>query len=777
MTNKMKKIVLLWVVAGSLLPAEKVKQIKFDGLLHLSPSVAKEVAGIREGDSVDAEQIDESVKNLYSQGYFKDVWVEKKGNGLLVYHFDEKPAISKVTIKGYGSGEDGEKLQKGIGLKKGDLYDERRIEKAKQAIISKVESEGYYDTVVEVSKKKVNESYAITFDVNKGEKIKIKKTNFVGAKQLKKSEIENDMVNKEPGMWDWVPFLGESDANVEQLPYDSMRAREAYMKKGYIDAKVSKPLMRVDSASYNAEVDYMIKEGKQFRVGKVTISQSVPGLNTAELTSELKLRKGKVFNIKRMRLDMKSLKEKVGNLGYAYAKINPNFHKDNEKGLVDLQYQITPGKKVKINDVLISGNDVTKDRVVRRYIYLAPGDTYNYTDLKDSKSALGRTGFFEKVDIVPERISEEKVNLLVKVKEAQTGSISAGGGYGSYQGVMVNASVSNKNLFGTGLNGSLGIDWSQISRSANISITNPRVWDSEYSLSVSLFTRYYEYIDYTTDQTGGSLMAGRRFMRHLYFSAGVSYMDNSSEINGDAIYDPNAIERLLYVDQYTKISGLAGINFDNTDDYYTPREGFIAGLNFEFASFSGDLTPVDSLFYDSYANMTKVYARFGAFYGMEDLIDYDLILRFKARGTWLEHGANEKVPTAERLYMGGVGSVRGYSPYSISPYISYIDPNTGLPVDNRFGGDKRASATIEASIPLSEKAKMRLTFFADAGHIKADRVQGGTFVDNDITRTSVGAQIEWQSPFGAINLVYGYALDDVPSDEKAAFEFSMGTKF
>ena len=775
----LKKIAIFWIIAGALLFAQqKVKKIKFDGLLHLSPSVAKEVAGIHEGDSVDAAQIDESVKNLYSQGYFKDVWVEKKGNGVLVYHFDEKPAISKVSIKGYGSGDDGEKLLKGIGLKKGDLYDERRIEKAKQALISKIESEGYYDTVIEVYKKKVGDSYAITFDVNKGEKIKIKKTNFIGAKSLSKDDIEKDLVNKKSGVIpSWVPFFGESDANVEQLPYDSMRAREAYMKKGYINAKVSKPLMRVDTASYNAEVDYMVKEGKQFRVGKVTLSQSVPGLDSKKLMSDLRLREGKVFNIKKMRLDMKYLKEQVGNLGYAYARINPNFHKDEKKGLVDLQYQIIPGKKVKINDVLISGNDITKDRVIRRYIYLAPGDIYNYTDLKDSKSALGRTGYFEKVDIVPERIDDNRVNLLVKVKEAQTGSISAGGGYGSYQGVMVNASISNKNLFGTGLSGNLGVDWSQISRSANISLTNPRVWDSEYSMSFSLFTRYYEYIDYTTDQTGGNIMIGRRFMRHLYLSGGVSYMDNSSEINADSILDPNAIEKLLYVDQYTKTSGLLGINFDNTDDYYTPREGFIASLNLEFGSFSGDLTPIDELFYNSYASMTKLYARFGAFYGMEDLIDYDLIMRFKARGTWLEHGEGEKVPTAERLYMGGVGSVRGYSPYSVSPYISYEDPNTGLLVQNRFGGDKRVSGTIEASIPLSESAKMRLTFFADAGHIKADKVKGGTFVKNDLTRSSVGAQIEWQSPFGAINLIYGYALDDVPDDDKAPFEFSMGTKF
>ena len=495
------------------------------------------------------------------------------------------------------------------------------------------------------------------------------------------------------------------------------------------------------------------------------------------MLNNLKLRSGKLFNIKKMRLDMKYLKEKVGNLGYAYAKINPNFHKDQKTGIVDLQYQIMAGQKVRINDVLISGNDVTKDRVIRRYIYLAPGDLYNYTDLKDSKSALGRTGYFEKVDIIPERISEDKVNLLVKVKEAQTGSISAGGGYGSYQGFMINASVSNKNLFGTGLSGSLGVDWSQISRSANISLTNPRVWDSEYSMSFSLFTQYYEYIDYTTDRTGGSVMLGRRFMRHLYASVGASYIDNSSDINPDSNFDENAIERLLYVDQYTKTSGSLGINFDNTDNYYVPREGFIAGLNVEFSSYDGDLTPVDELFYNSYANVTKLYARFGAFYGMEDLIDYDLIMRVKARGTWLEHGENEKVPTAERLYMGGVGSVRGYSPYSISPYISYIDPNTGLAVENRFGGDKRGSATIEASIPLSEAAKMRLTFFGDIGYITADKVKGGTFVKNNLNRSSIGAQIEWQSPFGAINLVYGYALDDVPSDEKAPFEFSMGTKF
>jgi len=764
-----KNIALFCLTAGTLLSAQKIKNIQFEGLVHLSPSVAKEVAGIKEGDSVDVERVDESVKNLYSQGYFKDVWVEKK-NGTLVYHFKEKSAISSIKVTGYGSDDDGEALLAGAGIKKGDMYDKRLIERAKKSMIAKIESEGYYDTIIEVSKKKVNDSYSIVFEVNKGEKIKIKKTKFIGSKQLSKSDIEANLVNKESNsFWSWIPFFGDSDAHVDQLQYDSMRAKEAYMKEGYIDAEISKPLMRVDGGSYNAEVNYMVKEGKQFRVGDMTLAQNVPGLDSAKLMENFKLKKGKVFNIKKMRMDMAYLKKEVGNLGYAYAKVAPNFSKNNKTGIVNLQYQIVQGQKVIINDVLISGNDITKDRVIRRYIYLAPGDLYSSTDLKDSKSSLGRTGFFEKVDILPERISENRVNLLVKVKETQTGSISAGGGYGSYQGIMFNASLSNRNLFGTGLSGNLGFDISEISTSYNMSITNPRIWDSEYSLSTSFFVKNYEYIDYTQDEVGASLSVGKKFMRHLYASIGASYIDNKSTINNGA----TIINNFLYMDKYTKTSMLAGISFDNTDDYYTPREGFIAGLNGEFGIFSGDLEPFETKIYKDYANMSKLNAKFGAYYGMEDMIDYDLIMRFKLRGTILNHADNEKVPTAERLYMGGVGSVRGYSPYSLSPYI--IDPQSGEM--QRFGGDSRGSGAVEASIPISEAAKVRLTFFADYGKISANKIKGLNIINDSISRSSVGAQVEWQSPFGPINLIYAEALDADTEEEKSQFEFSMGTKF
>ena len=757
-----KKIALVWMLIGSFLLAQKVTHIKFEGLAHLSPTTAKEVAGVHVGDEINAGMINESIKNFFSQGYFKDVWVDQKG-GTLIYHFKEKLAIANVDIKGYGSGDDGEKLLAGIGVKKGDLYDNRRIKKATKTLIAKLESQGYYDTVVDVSTKKVGESsIAITFDVNKGEKIIIKKMNFVGAKELDKSDIQADLANKEKDTLGWMPWRNNGEAAVNQLEYDAHRVKNTYMKHGYLDAKVSKPLMRVDFGSYNAEVDYKIAEGAQYKVGTISITENIDGLNAEDLKDKLVLKEGKIFNIKRMRKDIQNLEEAVGNFGFAYVRVSPQMNKNPEAKIINLNYVIQPGEPVTINDVIISGNDTTKDRVIRRYIYLAPGDKFNARDLKDSKSALGRTGFFEKVDIQSQRISADKINLLVNVKEASTGTISAGGGYGSYEKLMVNASISDKNLFGSGINTTIGFEISKIATNYNLSFVNPKIWDSMYSMSFSIYKRDYEYIDYTQDQLGGTISVGREFYRYFHASVGIGYVDNQSTINEDAT---DIVQDYLYNDQYTKSSGFASVSYDNTDDYYVPREGMKASLNFEYAQLSGDDVNL-TLFPGGYGNYLKTSGRVGFYYGLEDLIDYDMILRAKGRFTYIGRNDGEKIPTAEKLFMGGVGSVRGFNPYSLSPSLT-----TGELV----GGTKRISGSLEASIPLSEAAKMRLAFFYDYGVVSLDS-EVNIAIDS-VSRSSTGVVLEWQSAFGPINLVFARPLDDKPGDNTAVFEFSMGTRF
>jgi outer membrane protein insertion porin family len=244
------------------------------------------------------------------------------------------------------------------------------------------------------------------------------------------------------------------------------------------------------------------------------------GLDIDNIKSEFTALKGKIFNINKLRKDMNYLKEQVANLGYAYAKVRPNFKQNKESHTVDVQYTIVPGKKVTINDVIISGNHSTRDRVIRRDIYLAPGDLFSATDLKDSKSALGRRGYFEKVDIEQQRVDDSHINLLVKVKETATGSIQAGGGYGSYQGAMVSASLSDRNIVGSGINAGVSFDISKISVNYSLSFNNPRVWDSDYSLGVNLYRSEYEYLTYNQKSIGAGVNIGKQLTRNLYGSLG-----------------------------------------------------------------------------------------------------------------------------------------------------------------------------------------------------------------------------------------------------------------
>lgn len=750
----MKKLFTLSLGLSSILLAQNITSIQYNGLLHISKEVAAEISGINVGDSFDINKIDESLKNFYRQGYFSDIVVSRTADGGLLYEFKEKSVISKLDMNGYSSSDEQEALFAEIGLRKGDLYDAIKIQTAKKNLIKKIEAEGYYDTVVEINVEPKEESIALTFDVNKGEKIYIENIDFSGAKNIDTDDLEAALANQEEDFMGWLPGLHSGVAHMDQLSYDGFRAKDVYMQHGYLDATVSDPIMRVDSGSYKADLTYQISEGKQYRINSIKIMGAVDGLDLEEIRSEFSAIKGKIFNINKLRKDMAYLKEQVANLGYANARVNPSFHKNKNNQTVDVQYTIIAGHKVTINDVIISGNHTTRDRVIRRDVYLAPGDQFSLTDLKDSKSALGRRGYFEKVDIEQQRVDDTHTNLLVKVKETATGSIQAGGGYGSFQGPMVSASLSDRNIMGSGINAAISFDISKISVNYSLSFNNPRVWDSDYSLGVNVYQNEYEYLTYKQKSIGGGVNIGKQITRNLYGSLGYSYSKNDTDVDENATlqtYSIFAQEDL----NYAKSTFSIGLNYDSTDDFYIPREGIILGGSLGYSGVGGD------------EKFLETSAKFGAYYGLEDIIDYDLILRYKLRAAVLQDKGHIDIP--EKLFMGGIGSVRGFEPYSIAPSEDSVDAN-GTATRKYLGGMKSMINTVEASIPLSKAAKMRLAFFYDYGIMGEDKI-------DEITKEGYGVALEWFSPMGPINLVFAKARNPEDLDRTASFEFTMGRKF
>ncbi len=648
-------------------------------------------------------------------------------------NFDGK--IAKVDADGFDIG----KVEAITGIHDGDNYSAGEIEAAAAKLQEALRQAGYIDAKVSVSAKQVSNGIKVKFNIDKGEPIKIKKVTFIGNKKISDKILEENIVNKPGGFFSW--FTNAGIAVPTQLDYDLARVRDEYLKRGYLDVEIDKPLMKTDFASKSAEVIFNIKkEGEPYRVSSVKIAP-IPGFNINELQKEIELKRGEVFNVEKLRHDLQKLVEMAGDKGYAFANAVPQFRKNDATHTIDVLYTLSLGPKVKIRDVKISGNSKTKDHVVRRYIYLAPGDTFSLKDLKDSKYELQRTGFFDQVELVPKRVSNNAVDLNVKVKEAQTGSITAGVSYGSYDGFGINASISDRNLFGTGIGYSLQVEKTKKSHNYAISVTDPRIFDSLYSLSVGIYHSGYEFIDYTKKEKGAYLSIGRKLTRNLDASIGFNYakVDYSDYTSYNIDYE-----------SYTKKALTASLTYDTTDDYFTPRKGIYANLFMEYAGFTDN--PKD-------AKYLKTEFKGAFYYGLKNKINYDLILRTKLRLGYINDKGN--IPRAERLYLGGISyGVRGFSPASIAPMNSNGD---------RIGGTKSGVLSLEASIPVNFIKNMRFTTFVDYGIIKGS---GQTE-----KRASLGAQIEWRSPFGPLTFVYAKGLNKKSYDRVSKFEFTVGSKF
>ncbi len=719
--------------------ATTIKDIKFDGLIHISKGIASEMLGFEPGDELDIKKIDKSIVKFFNQDYFKDIWVTQE-NGILTYHFIEKPVIAKVDIKGYEDKKDD--IKGFLDVKKGDIYDEESIEKAKEQIVNYLEKKGYYDSIVETKTDMLNKnSLKLTFVISKGSEIIIQNVHLYGSKKLDYSDIRSNIVNRQKQFMGWLWGRDNGELKVDQLAYDSERIKDYYMRKGFLDAKVSTPFLRTYFENYTADLSYLVNEGSVYTIKSVKFILSKPVIKISKLKEDLHLKKGRTFNVEKLRKDLKHIKNLVADLGYAYVRVYPDIKQDKKKHTASIIYHIEPGEIVYIKDVEISGNTRTIDRVVRRSVYLAPGDKYSYTDYQDSITELKKTGYFEDVKIEKKRVSDNEITLLVKVKEAQTGSISGGIGYGSYDGLLLSASVSDRNVFGSGIDLSTTVDYSSKSLKGSISFYNPRVFDSQYSLGGSIYSTNNDYYAYTEDKKGANINVGKKFTRHI--SGSVGYTIESSKLSDlDASLDP-----LLYPTEKTIKSAISvSAKYDTTDDYYLPRHGMDASVGVEFAGVGGDEKYVKNVY------------KFAYFYGLDDLIDYDIILRYKAQLRLAFD--NGYLPINEKLYMGGLTTVRGYESSSLAPKNS---------AGTLIGGKRMFANSIEASIPLIESLKMRGLLFLDYGAIGEESF--------DISRAGTGLGIEWASPLGAIQLIFAKPIGDKPGDKTSTFEFSMGRRF
>ncbi len=577
----------------------------------------------------------------------------------------------------------------------------------------------------------------------KKHKIEIKAVKFVGVKHVPIDELKAVLVNKKSSFFGLVSMNGKYQP--KELKGDAVRIRDVYYQHGYLDVQIGRPKVAIDPVTSEATITYRVREGLPYKVSRVRLVKH-RGIDTAALRKKLKLTSGKTFNVATLREDIRTITTRVGDKGYAFAQVQPRFRKNSRNRTIGIAYFIRPGSKALIHDIRIHGNTKTKESVIRSYITLAPGDHYRLSDLIDAQNELSRSGYFETVSLRPVRARGNKVDIDVTVKEAKTGQIMGAAGYDSLEGIFVEGSYSEKNMFGTGISASLSASYSKLKKNGTLSFDDPRVAGTLFGLYGGLFRT--DTVDgddktygFNKKELGGYLGLRRKINSELSVSMDYNYDDvRYSDVNTSRFSSG--------LRDYIKSSIGLSLTYNNTDNFYTPRKGIYTKARIEYAGLGSGA---------NFAKYWKGSLKFAAYYGLKDQLGYDLILRYKAQAQYIKDLGF--TPEAERLHIGGYyNGVRGYRSASI------------VPKGGTSGGLMSFTNSIEASIPLSERNQVRLTGFADAGMIQ------NTSADRTIKK-SVGAQIEWRSPMGDVNFILAKAIGAKPTDKTSSFEFTIGKEF
>jgi outer membrane protein insertion porin family len=736
---------LLNQIAG----VEQIDSVRVTGNHRIETEAILAVVESKKGEKLDYDKLDRDLRAIYRMGFFTDVRIQTEdgpSGKIVTFQVVEKQSIGKIAFVGNKKIKS-EDLSKECGIKQ---YSILNLSEVKQSINRLKEfylQKGYYNVLI---KDKIEDlphnEVALTYDITEGEKVYIRRIEFIGNTTVPAKQLKKVMDTSEKGLFSFITGSGVLDK--KKLEFDVQKLTAFYHNKGYIRAKVGEPKVTYKEGQ-GLIVTIEVTEGAPYAVNEVKVEGDLI-IPPDELLKLTKIKKEKFINREVIRQDILSLKEAYGNEGYAYADVVPITQEDDQTHVVNITYRITQGKKVRFERINIAGNTSTRDKVIRRELEVYEGGLYSGEGMRQSTENLQRVSYFQDVDMQTKPGSrDDLINLNINVKERPTGSFSMGAGYSGGEGVFGVVEVAQSNLFGRGQRLSASAKIGEKTQQYDIRFTEPWLFDKRLLFGVDLLKWEYIYDDYTRDSQGGALRLGFPLPLDRYTMGRVRYLYDDTLIKDIQSGAASAIQQME--GRSVTSSMTFAIERDSRDKLFFPTKGSDNEVSFEYAGgvLGGDV------YYNRYEARSAWY--FPLF--------WDMVLMLQGSAGYLEQREGGKLPVYQKYRIGGINTVRGYDTYSISP----TDPLTG----DKIGGEKMFVFNVEERFPLfKEQGIMGVAFF-DAGNVWT---KDQDYFSSNLLK-SVGVGVRWYSPIGPIRLEYGWILDQRPGDPVGNVEFAVGGTF
>jgi outer membrane protein insertion porin family len=755
-------LVLVSLVAGPVreapaqAPTAMVASIEIRGNKKIELPAIEGRLTLKPGDPYTPENVRGQIRILYETGYFEDVQVETESTpqGIaLTFIVQEKPFITEIVFDGNEELSD-DKLKEKITIKSQAFLDQQQAKESAEKIRLAYQEDGFFSAeVIPIVQTLDEDRKRLTFFIKEGEKAKVKTVNFDGMRSATKGEIFKVTATRE-----WVPWYGLftqlklpsflSDAGVlkrEEMNNDVERIREVLLNKGYLNAQVGLPTVELSEDKKWFVVTYAVNEGEPFTVADVGFRGNTV-FEEPELRDRMKIKPGEIFQRQKIRDEISRLTDLYGSKGYAFAEVIPNVNPNAEERTATIILNIKEGEMMRIRQININGNDKTKDNVIRRELRVDEQDVIDTPSLKRSFQRLNNLNFFETVEILPQQVEHDKVDLNVRVKEKPTGQFSIGGGFSTLDKLVAIADITEGNLGGNGWMGRIRGQLGQQRTLGLITFRNPYLNDSLTSMQLDIYRSQTNYITYFEKKTGASITFGRWLSE--YVTGSISFVAEELNFSDPTIDAPELI--LSQLGKQTTTGFRTALARDTRDYFLDPRTGIRTSVGFDFG------TPYlggTNNFYKYYLDAIKYTP-----------LPFDTRFSIHARYGAAEGIDGKPIPLTERFFVGGINTMRGFVFGRAGP----VTPSGSL-----LGAAKELIFNNDFIFTISSEAKLNGVIFFDWGNGFDDNES----VSFGALRKSAGLEGRWISPFGPLRAAYGINLDPREGERKGVFEFTIGSLF
>lgn len=726
-----------------------IRDIDVSGLERVELDTVLSYINVPKGKTVEQEDLDFSLKQLYATGLFTDVVFDVKNNGLLQINIVENPVVNQRVFDGNDKVSD-DMLEKEVSLKSGAIYERSKVQEDVQRILDVYKRTGRYAvTVVPKIIRRDQNRVDLVYEIDEGPLASITKINFIGNKHYSDSDLQNEIMSKE-SRWYRI-FSSSENYDAEKTNYDKELLRRFYLKRGYADFRVVSAVAELSPDKKSFVLNYVLDEGKRYKISDIKITSEIGAVDVTPFYDEVDFEVGDWYNDTKVDSSVAAITEELGKKGFAFVDVVPDMQMNTATGDMTIVFDIREGERVFVNRINVTGNSRTHDEVIRREFRIDEGDAFNVSKIKASRKNVENLNYFSKVDIQTVPLDNNKADINVDVEEKSTGYFNVGVGYSTVNGALVRAGVTENNFRGLGQRLGFDVAVSQRTSEYDISFTEPYFMGRNLSAGIDLFRTeedYQDYGSYDTNTMGGRLRTGWKYTDDLSQQLRYTYREDEID-NVDA-----SASKYIQAEEGKSTASIIGqtIAYDKRDSAINPKEGYYISFGNDVAGAGGD---EKFLKFD-----TKLYKYF--------TVADDYTFKLFTNAGYITGFGDHDVRLFNRYNLGG-STLRGFDTAGIGA--------RDIKTDDALGGNWMVYSGAEMSFPIGlDEMGVRGRTFVDMGMLGKPDGIGPDVEYSSSPRVAAGFGFQWLSPMGQIDVDLAFPIVKEEYDETQAFRLNFGTR-